>query len=235
MTLFCSSGNDGYCSAISGPACVTNTIAVGAVYDANLFTQSWCISPASCIGGSTISCTSGWLCQDGTTAADQVICYSNSAAIVDLLAPSNNARAPALGGGYTNFGGTSAASPYAAGAAAVLIHAARDSGMILSPAQVLEYFQTTGVARFDPKSGITKPRVDLGDAVAALGTWVDFSFSGSELGTPNNPFNTLQEGLDASPGGGSRLLVRAGTTSETPTFNKAITLVAVGGLVVIRP
>ena len=36
MTLFVSSGNDGYCSGMGVPACITHVISVGAVYDANL-------------------------------------------------------------------------------------------------------------------------------------------------------------------------------------------------------
>lgn len=227
ITAFCSAGNEGSCDSIAAPACVDHTIAVGAVYDANLGSLGWCVAPSSCVASSSGGCASGWACQE-TTSADQVTCYSNSAAILDILAPADNARAPALGGGYANFGGTSAASPYAAGAAAILIHAARSAGLPLSPTDIRTYFTSTGTPRFDPKSGLTKPRVDLGEAVGALGTWVDFAYSGPESGSPDQPYNTLVEGIAAAPAGTS-LFLRTGATAETPSFPKAVTLRPVGG------
>ncbi|HLC15629.1 MAG TPA: S8 family serine peptidase, partial [Thermodesulfovibrionia bacterium] len=49
ITLFVSSGNEGYCDAMAGPACVSNAVSVGAVYDANLGSGfGFCISPQSC-------------------------------------------------------------------------------------------------------------------------------------------------------------------------------------------
>ncbi len=231
ITLFGSSGNDGFCAALAGPSCVSNSISVGAVYDAAIGARSWCIDSSSCIGSFSATCDSGWTCTD-TSAPDMVTCYSNSASFLDILAPSNNARAPALGGGYANFGGTSAASPYAAGAAAVLLHAASNAGIFMSPDDVRATMVATGDNILDPKSSITTPRVNLGDAVASLGVWVDFSYIGTETGSASQPFNTLAEGVAAAPIGGT-VIMRSGSTSVTPTITKAVTLRTANGTVII--
>ena len=148
ITIIASSGNEGFCDALASPACTPGVISVGAVYDADIGSYSPCIDDRSCIGDSTGGCESEWYCTDAPTAADQVTCYSNSASFLDLLAPSNKAYVPTAGGGYnTGFGGTSAAGPYAAGAAAVLIQAAREAGIPFTPADVRETLIATGVSR----------------------------------------------------------------------------------------
>ena len=150
ITLFASSGNDGYTNRMGSPACVNNAISVGAVYDANLGPKFW--GP----------------CTDWTTAPDQVTCYSNSAYFLDLLASSNDAYTTNLGGGYrTNFGGTSAASPYAAGAGAILqSYANATRGAYYTPAELKALLVDSGDPITDPKSGITTPRVNVGIAVS---------------------------------------------------------------------
>jgi len=152
---------------------------------------------------------------------------------MDILAPSNNASCPAVGGGYlTTFGGTSAASPYSAGAAALVLHAAMDNGITLSSPDLRAMLIATGDPILDDKSGITKPRVNVGNAVDSFGTWVDFAYIGTETGSSSQPFNTLAEGIAAVPSGGA-LLVRAGTSSETPTISKPLTINAEGGAVTV--
>ena len=44
ITLFASSGNDGYCDSMAWPACISHVNSVGAVYDANFGTYLPCIS-----------------------------------------------------------------------------------------------------------------------------------------------------------------------------------------------
>jgi len=48
ITILASSGNDGYCDSIASPACLSNVISVGAVYDAPFGTYYPCISSSSC-------------------------------------------------------------------------------------------------------------------------------------------------------------------------------------------
>ncbi len=118
ITLFVSSGNDGYCNGTAWPACITHVNSVGAVYDADIGRMPpgsgnyWCIGAQSCSKTSVSGCSTGWGCFDGTTNADLVACYSNTASFLNLLAPNRNAYTLGLGTGYTTtFGGTSAAWP----------------------------------------------------------------------------------------------------------------------------
>ncbi|MHC4526116.1 MAG: S8 family serine peptidase, partial [Planctomycetota bacterium] len=128
ITLLVSSGNDGYCDSIGWPACISNVISVGAVYDASFGNYLPCISADSCAPKTpTGGCTTGYYATD-STAPDKVTSYSNTASILDVLAPSNQAYTTDISGssGYSSsdytssFGGTSAACPYAAGAVAIL-------------------------------------------------------------------------------------------------------------------
>jgi subtilisin family serine protease len=183
ITIFVSSGNDGYCDATGWPACITHVNSVGAVYDANIGRQPpgvgyyWCITDTnawSCIPDKVwVSGCGSYGCFDASTNADLVACYSNTASFLNLLAPSHNAYTLGLGNGYdTDFGGTSAACPYAAGAAAVLQSVAKaNQGSYLTPAQVKSTLASTGDSVNDTKHGgtsITKPRVNLGNAANQL-------------------------------------------------------------------
>jgi hypothetical protein len=177
MTLFVSSGNDGYCDSIGSPACISHVISVGAVYDAH-FTGNfipWCVSQYSCATKHPAwGCDSGWSSPE-VPNSDNVIVYSNTASFLSLLAPSNWATTTKMGGAYYNtpygFGGTSAACPYAAGAAACL-QSANDAlnGSFLTPAQIKSTLVSTGDLITDGKVSITKPRVNLSAAVDSLGT-----------------------------------------------------------------
>ncbi|MCP4574999.1 MAG: S8 family serine peptidase [Deltaproteobacteria bacterium] len=175
MTLFVSSGNDGYCDSVGWPACISHVISVGAVYDARFTTSSigWCVSSSSCASKiSTGGCSSGWYSSQ-QAQSDRVIVYSNTASFLGLLAPSNWATTTKMGGGYWSssygFGGTSAACPYAAGAAACLQSASKSiNGSFLSPSDVKSKLVDSGDAITDEKVAITKPRVNLGAAVALL-------------------------------------------------------------------
>ena len=171
ITLFCSSGNSGYCDSTGAPACIGSVIAVGAVYDANLGQISHCVSADSCAPKvESGSCSSGWVVNVLAAQAGAVIAYSNAASFLGVLAPSNNATTTSLAGAYTNsFSGTSAACPYAAGAAACLQQAAlAERGAFLTPAQVRSTLDLTGTPTLDSKVAITKSRVNLGNAVASL-------------------------------------------------------------------
>lgn len=177
ITLFVASGNDGYCDSIGFPACISHVISVGAVYDANLGRHPptgfvGCIKNGSCVGTPGPPCAEKYYVDDPANE-DQVPTFSNTASILKILAPSYWATTPKLGGGYwdtpNGFGGTSAATPYAAGAAAVLQSAAKAiTGSYLTPAQVRSKLVGTGDLITDSKAGITKPRVNLGAAVNSL-------------------------------------------------------------------
>jgi subtilisin family serine protease len=177
INLFASSGNNGYCGAINAPACISDVISVGAVYDAGFGTYYPCISSDSCATKyETGGCETGYFAID-STAADIVASYSNTASFLDLLAPSNQTYTTDITGPsgysmedyYSSFGGTSAASPYAAGAAVCLQSAAKGvTGTFLTPAEVRSKLTNTGDWITDGKIAIAAPRVNLSAAVNSL-------------------------------------------------------------------
>ncbi len=155
IATFASSGNDGVDDGISFPACISEAISVGGVYDANVGFSAW----------------AG--CSDLTTAADLFVCHTNSGPLLDMLAPDWRTRTTALGGGATNFGGTSASSPYAAGLAALLF--AQDPSR--TPAEVKTLLISGGPSIMNPSSGLSFPRADVSDEFPVCG---DGELSGNE-------------------------------------------------------
>lgn len=63
-------------------------------------------------------------------------------------------------------------------------------------------------------------------------TWVDFAYVGVEVGTFAQPFNTMAEGVQAVPNGGT-LSIKAGASSTPITITKPMSIQAYGGLVTI--
>lgn len=85
------SGNNGYTNAISSPACISTSIAVGSTGDGS--------------GGATV---------------DVVSSFSNSSSLVSLLAPGQLINSSLPGNTFGNLQGTSMATPHVAGAWAIL-------------------------------------------------------------------------------------------------------------------
>ncbi|HEV8201878.1 MAG TPA: S8 family serine peptidase [Candidatus Polarisedimenticolia bacterium] len=146
IPVFAPSGNAGVANGMSAPACVSAAISVGGTYDANVGTVVY-----------------NEICTDATTAVDQVGCYSNSSAATDLLAPGGMITTSAVGGGVATDVGTSFSAPHATACAALLAQA--DPGI---RADAIENtLKATGHPIFDPKSGVTVPRIDCLAAVQA--------------------------------------------------------------------
>jgi len=144
ITILAASGNDGFAGqGITWPAAMSKVISIGAVYD----------------------------------TTDEVTEYSNTAEILDILAPADPVYTTDIVGppGYDPgdyfpyFNGTSSACPFASGCVASLQSAAYAKfGTYLAPAVVRELLVSTGDPVTDTKVAITKPRVNLGAAIAAL-------------------------------------------------------------------
>lgn len=137
ISVVAASGNEARANGMSAPACAPGVISVGAVYDANLGSRAWSV------------------CTDATTAADKVVCFSNSASFLALLAPGSET----IAGSYVS-SGTSQASPHAAGAVAVL----RDAFPAETLTQTLAGMTSTGASITDSRNGIVKPRLSLLEA-----------------------------------------------------------------------
>mgnify|MGYP001548091424 FL=1 len=140
-----SSGNDAHTDGISNPACNSNVISVGAVYDTN-------------VGGLSYSA-----CTDSSTAADQITCFSNSGSILDILAPG----ALITAGGYT-MAGTSMAAPHVAGAIAVTRSQYPASEYSIEDIEAM--LLQSGPLITDPRNNIQTHRLDLEPIFAPEGS-----------------------------------------------------------------
>lgn len=134
------SGNNVFTDGISRPACIPDAISVGAVYDSNVGYRSYSY-PSNCV--------------DGTTATDQVTCFSNSAYFLTMLAP--GALITSAG---STMSGTSQAAPHVAGAIAAI----RDVIPGFSVDGTYALLTSTGTPVTDGRNSIVKPRLDLAAA-----------------------------------------------------------------------
>jgi subtilisin family serine protease len=155
IAIVAAAGNDGYTDGINSPACTPGAVSVGAVYSGNFGSRGWYTT-----GTNT--------CTDSTTAADQVTCFSNSASFLTLLAPGALITA-----GGQQFGGTSQATPFISGAAAVL----RAAFPAETTDQAVARMTGHGKSVTDARNAITKPRLDL-YAAAGLGATVSNTSGG---------------------------------------------------------
>ncbi|MBX3326817.1 MAG: S8 family serine peptidase [Nitrospira sp.] len=125
-----------------------------------------CISTAVTVGSSTKS--------DGISG------FSNSAPMVDLLAPGSSINSSVSGGGFAVFNGTSMATPHVAGAFAVL----RSGVPGATVDRVQNALAATGRTITDTRNNLTRPRIDVGAALQQLsGAWENL---GGILSSPPN-------------------------------------------------
>jgi subtilisin-like proprotein convertase family protein len=160
IVFVASSGNDGLENTIAAPACVSNAVSVGAVYPDSFLRVGWKDD------------SGGTQCEDSSVSPDTIVCFSNSASVLSLLAPGAFWLVVTKGGASEFFHGTSASAPAASGAAA-LMHEAHPE---LTPSGIASLLKTTGRTLTDPRNGISTPRIDtlagaelIGGAFAAYG------------------------------------------------------------------
>jgi serine protease len=146
IMVFAASGNNGWVGSMGSPACSSNVVSIGSTWDANQPNYS-AFPPA--------------YCNDSNRQLDERTCYTNTNALLDLYAPSEEVICARCGGGTVPLGGTSSACPAAAGLAAQFLSA--DASFIGNQSGLVSRFQSTGA----PVIGDTgKRRIDL---TAALG------------------------------------------------------------------
>ena len=149
-------GGNGSCTTgIAWPACISNSLAVGSVYDEAL----------SVTYSGALQCGSSSGCADNSAGPGTIACYSDSGITLDVWAPTG-AITPLMGGGYdTNgFFGTSCSAPYASGLVALLAQASPST----SAAETKVAITSTGRAITDPRNGITRNVVQADLALAGL-------------------------------------------------------------------
>lgn len=130
------SGNEAYTNAVSYPGCISTAVTVGSTADGSI-----------------------------GTIADTVSSFSNSASMLDLLAPGQYILSSIPGTSYSNKSGTSMAAPHVAGAFAVLKSASAASDVD----EIENALKTTGKLITDPRNSIVKPRILVNKAISALG------------------------------------------------------------------
>ena len=109
-------------------------------------------------------CISTAITVGSTTKSDALSFFSNSAELVDLLAPGSDIESSVPGNGYEFLSGTSMAAPHVAGAFALLGSAApgADAG------EIEQSLVDTGRQVLDPRSGLKRPRINVARALEAL-------------------------------------------------------------------
>jgi hypothetical protein len=140
VVVVAASGNDGWTNAMGTPACGSNVIAVGGVYDSNWAWVKW-----GCLNS---RCTR-YMCKDEPAEYDTRFCASNGGPQLDVVAPGMQITSAGLGGGWVTMSGTSMATPHVAGLVALLLE--KDSS--LGPDEILTLLKTNavdkGAANFD--------------------------------------------------------------------------------------
>jgi hypothetical protein len=140
-----SSGNNGYVDSLSYPACISSAVSVG---------STWARSGETWFGN----------CLDLDSKIDQISCFSNSAPFLNLLAPGSQINSSVPGGAYAFKSGTSMAAPHVAGAWAVLKQQ-QPSGDVTTLLKALTH---TGTYIMEPIYGVSKPRINLDQALQYL-------------------------------------------------------------------
>jgi len=148
IVVFAAAGNNSYTDALTSPACISEVIAVGSTYDANIGARTW------------------GTCADGATAVDQIACFSNSGVMLDLLAPGAWIESTGRGGGSRGDAGTSMAVAHASATAALLLQANRT----LTSVQIESILKESGTPLTDARNGWVVPRIDALAAVEMVAT-----------------------------------------------------------------
>ena len=115
------------------------------------------------------ACISTAISVGATEKSDVVASYSNSASMLNLLAPGSSIYSSILPksiGIYDYKSGTSMAAPHVAGAWAVL----KAVNPTATVAEVLNALTSTGKSILDTRNAIIKPRIQLAAAVNAIST-----------------------------------------------------------------
>jgi subtilisin family serine protease len=140
------SGNDGYKNGLSAPACISTAISIGATFN---------------VAGYNNNCAGNNL---GISSVDAILCESNSASFLNLLAPGAEITSSVPGGAYTTWFGTSMAAPQVAGAWAIMKQKTPTLGVVAG----LNALSATGIPVTDPRNGVVKSRIQIDLVLKAI-------------------------------------------------------------------
>jgi subtilisin family serine protease len=151
IVFVASAGNDGSTIGIAAPACLSAAVSVGAVYPDSHSSVTWAGDPQ---------------CTDAPANPDTIVCFSNSASALSLLAPGAFWLVVTKGSTQQNpkieyFHGTSASAPAVSGAVALL----RQARPELEPSAIASLMRTSGTPLTDARNGVLTPRLDTLAAV----------------------------------------------------------------------
>lgn len=165
VVVFASSGNQRFKAGMGYPACVDTVISVGAVYDETSASRTF------------------FGCTDAPAQVDNVPCWSNSDATLDLLGPGCWITGPGNGSPTSTYCGTSQAAPHAAGLAALLL----EQQPLAAPADIEVILKRSGDPVADPANGVTTRRIDALAAVTRCLGAAAASTTGCVTPTPTAP------------------------------------------------
>ncbi|HZR85120.1 MAG TPA: S8 family serine peptidase [Candidatus Binatia bacterium] len=110
------------------------------------------------------ACETAVVSVGATTKSDAIASFSNSASFLSLLAPGTPILSSIPPDQFAYISGTSQATPHVTGAFAILYQ--RMGGASVDTA--LSALQSTGLSIFDPRNGLSKPRIRILDALNSL-------------------------------------------------------------------
>jgi len=168
LVVVVAAGNEGTPNQLTFPACVSSAVSVGAVYADTRARISWADD------------SGGVLCSDSPTSPDEIVCFSNSMTNLSLLAPGAFWNVASKGGAQDSFSGTSASTPAAAGAVALV----RQKYPNLPPSGIVGILRSTGKPITDSRNGVVTPRIDTLAAVQ-LDTATFGFYSGAAVPIPD--------------------------------------------------
>ena len=133
------------------------------------------------------ACISGIISVGSTTKTDGISNFSNSGALLDLLAPGSEILSSIPGAAYTKLSGTSMATPHVAGAWAIMRQLYPND----SPAQILDRLRASGTLIIDRRFGTgdrVTPRLDLEPYSDPSAVRFDFRMDAGEAGDCRSNF-----------------------------------------------
>lgn len=194
IATFASSGNQGSCSTMSSPACLSAAVAVAAVYDQNLGREPNGGTYQSNFGSSFADC------YDATSGPDKITCFSNRSACNELAGPGRLITAPGRGGGTSTYTGTSQASPHCAGVAALMSEKASENCALFTPDEIVQRMKDTGNATDDPCGTYPNPiRVDAFAAISSIALKGDLNGNGVVEPGDIDSFVAVLVGTESDP------------------------------------